>query len=597
MEPLVLTFIILGALILFVTRLIPFEVTSILIVVALALTGILEPSDALQGFSSTATITVAAMFVLGAGLSRTGAVDFLAQRMAKHRPTSYTGLLFLLAGVVGFSSAFVNNTPVVVIMVPVLLSMCRQKYCASSQVFLPVSYFSILGGTCTLIGTSTNILIDDLYRKAGGAGFGIFDFTPLGSIYLVIGVAAIVILAKRVLPVRESLASLLPAERDARFVTEFVVTEGSSLVGKRIGDIFQADAPVHLLEMIRGEEIILAGRARERTFAVDDALIVEGSPKEISAFLSQSEGVELASVVEDEQRVPMKTLQLRLVEAVVLPDSPFAGRYVRDLGLNRLYGVKVMAVQRHGRQHRYQIRAMRLHPGDVLLLQADDHGLAALREQGAVLIVEGVEQTVYRRRRMPVALLIMTAVVVGAGFGGVPLVVAALLGAVLMLLTRCVRVDEAVRSLDFSTLLLLAGTIPLGVAMLKTGLAPLIVRSVTDLVGSGHPWILLSSLYLLTAILTTFLSNHAAAVLLTPIAIDLAATLSVDPRALLMAIAFGASASFSTPIGYQTNAIVMGPGGYTFADYLRIGLPLTLIMWLAATFLIPMFWPLHTAVP
>jgi di/tricarboxylate transporter len=240
---------------------------------------------------------------------------------------------------------------------------------------------------------------------------------------------------------------------------------------------------------------------------------------------------------------------------------------------------------------------MRLHGGDVMLLQADDHGLAALREQGALMIVEGVEETVHLRRKLPIAVAIMAALVISTGFFRVPLVVAALLGAVLMVLTRCLRIDEAVRSLDFSTLLLLAGTIPLGVAMLRTGLAPVIVRGVLGLVGQSPPWVLLSTFYIMTAILTSFLSNHAAAVLLTPIAIDMAATLGIDPQPLLMAVAFGASACFSTPIGYQTNAIVMGPGGYTFGDYLRIGLPLTLIMWIAATVLIPLFWPLAAVVP
>jgi len=307
--------------------------------------------------------------------------------------------------------------------------------------------------------------------------------------------------------------------------------------------------------------------------------------------------VELASVIEDEQRVPMRTLQLKLVEAVVLPDSPFADRYVRDLGLNRLYGVKVMAVQRHGRQHRYQIRAMRLQPGDVMLLQADDHGLAALREQGALMIVEGVQESVRHRHKLPVAAAIMGAVVIASGLFHAPLVVAALLGAALMVITRCVRIDEAVRSLDFSTLLLLAGTIPLGVAMLQTGLAPKIVRVVLDLVGESPPWVLLSTVYILTSILSAGLSNNATAVLLTPIAIDMASTLQVDPRPLLMAVIFGASADFSTPIGYQTNAIVMGPGGYTFGDYARLGVPLTLVLWITATFLIPTMWPLTPLAP
>jgi len=591
-EAIILTAIILGGLIMFATRIVPIEVTSLLIIAALALTGILEPSEALQGFSSTATVTIAAMFVLSAGLARTGAVEALTGRLETYCSLRASSVLIVFAGIVALSSAFINNTPVVVIMVPVLLSICRGGPLRPSRIFLPISYFSILGGTCTLIGTSTNILVDDLFRKAGGAGFNIFDFTPLGLVYLLVGVTAIVILAPRLIPERTSLTALIPGQRAARFVTEFVIEEGSKLVGASVREIFEKTGSVQLLELIRREEIFLLIHAKEMYLEVGDALIVEGSPQEINAVLSRHQGLELASVVEDDTRVPMKTIQLKMVEAVILPDSPFTGRFVRDLGLNRLYGVKVMAVQRRGRQHRYKIRAMRLQPGDVLLLQADDPGLAALRETGAVLIEEGVEQTIHRRRRMPVAIAIMITVVIAAASLGVPLAVAAIGGAALMMITRCVRTDEALRSLDIPTLMLLAGTIPIGVAMLKTGLAKAIVEGVVSCVGTSQPWIILSSFYLLTAILSAFLSNHATAVLLVPIAIDMAGRLGFDPRPLVIAVAFGASASFATPIGYQTNAIVMGPGGYTWGDYLRLGIPLTLIMWITATVLIPVFWPL-----
>lgn len=599
MEILMLAAIILVAVVLFATRIIPIEVTAVLVISSLAFTGILTPDQALQGFSSSATVTVAAMFILSAGLARTGVVDMLAGRMANYSELKLPHLLFLLAGVVALFSAIANNTPVVIIMIPVLMRLSRSGNFSTSKVFLPLSYFSILGGTCTVLGTSTNILIDDLFRRAGGPGFNIFDFTPLGSVYLIIGVVAIVILAPRVLPDRSSLSSLLPSDRGARFVTEFVLEPGSNLIGQRVNDIWGSESTVRLLEIIRGEDVILGGYATKNDyrFEANDALIVEGSPTELSAFLNNFEGVELASVIADEHRVPMKTVQLKLVEAVVLPDSYFIGRVVPDLGLNRLYGVKVMAIQRHGRQHRYQIRTMRLTSGDVLLLHADDHGIGALRETGAVLIVEGVEQTVHRRRKRRYAVGIVAAVIASAAFFGIPLAISALAGAALMIVTRCIRVDEAARSLDLATLLLLAGTIPLGIAMLNTGMAPRIVEGITGAVGVEHPVIIISALYLLTAILTSFLSNTAAAVLLTPLAIDLGIAMNIEPQPLLMAVAFGASACFATPIGYQTNAIVMGPGGYTFGDYLRIGIPLTIILWIAATVLIPLFWPIIECTP
>ncbi|MCK4413873.1 MAG: SLC13 family permease [Candidatus Eisenbacteria sp.] len=592
MEPVLLTGIILITLVLFITRLLPIALTSIFIIAALALTGILEPHEALQGFSSTATITVAAMLILSAGLMRTGALEFLRRSLSNYCELGLPRLLLAFALVVALSSAFMNNTPVVVIMIPVIMTACRRTRLQASKLLIPVSYFSILGGTCTLIGTGTNLLIDDLFRRAGGPGFNVFDFTSVGLVYLVVGAAVVILLAPRLLPERASLSVFLTQQRDATFVTEVVLQPDSPLIGRNVGEVFSGGGSVQLRELIRNEELFMATRAENLTLESDDALIVEGSPQEIARFLASFSGIELASVVEDEQRVPMKTLQLRLVEAVVLPDSRFIGRAVRDLGLNRLYGVKVMAVQRRGRAHRYQIRAMRLQPGDVLLLQSDDNGFAALRETGAVLVVEGVEQTVHRRQRMPIAVAIMAAVVISASVFGLPLVISALVGVGLMLGTRCLRLDEALQSLDLTTLMLLAGTIPLGVAMLKTGLAEQIVSVLLHWIDPSHPWMLISTLYLMTAVLTAFLSNHAAAVLLTPIAFRLAADLGIDPHPLMIAVAFGASASFATPIGYQTNMIVMGPGGYTFSDYLRVGLPLTIVLWITATLVIPIFWPL-----
>jgi len=592
MEPVLLTIIIGAALLLFVTRWVPIEVTAVAIIAALAFTGILAPAEALQGFSSTATITVAAMFVLSAGLTRTGALEFLKQGLADYCRLGLRRLLLLFAVIVPFSSAFMNNTPVVVLMIPIIMSICRTDEVRPSKLFIPISYLSILGGTCTLIGTGTNILIDDLFRKAGGSGFSMFDFTSFGAVYLFVGATAIILLAPRLLPERISVSAFLSHQRSATFVTELIIEAESALVGRPVAEIFAKSNSVKLLELIRNEEIHLARQAANLTLAPDDALLVEGSPQEISAFLS-SAGAELASVIEDEQRVPMKTVQYKLVEAVVLPDSSFVGRRVSQLGLNRLYGVKVMAVQRRGRQHRYQLRAMRLREGDILLLQADDHGLAAMRETGAVLIVEGVEETVHRHGKMPLAIVIMGGVVLSASLLGAPLAIAALFGAGLMIATRCLRMDEALRSFDLTTLLLLAGTIPLGVAMLKTGLADMVVEPLIGVVDLSRPWILISLLYILTALLTSFLSNQAAAVLLVPIAYRLAIETSIDPRPLMMAVAFGASASFATPIGYQTNLIVMGPGGYRFSDYLRLGLPLTLILWIVVTLLIPVFFPLR----
>lgn len=589
----------------YVHQWLPTEVTSLLVIAGLAFSGILEPQEALSGFSSAATITVGAMFVISSGLLRTGALEFVALRLADYSRGSPTRLIVLLALLVPPASAFLNNTPIVVMMVPVVLSLCRQFDIKPSKLMIPLSFFSILGGTCTLLGTSTNILVNDLYVQFSREhaetwqspfelreGFRLFDFTPLGLVYLATGTVFILLFYRKLLPERSSLSGLLHPERKADFVTEVTIQPGSSLVGKRVKEVF-AGSSVRLLELMRGEEIVLASEAGEYRLEPTNSLIVEGRPQEIDSFL-HSTGLGLISVVEDTERVPMRTIELMLAEAVVLPDSSFEGRTVSGLGLNRRFGVKVMAVQRQGRHRRYKIRAMRLRAGDVILVQADAMGLNALRETEDVLVVEGVDRTLSRPRKAPLAVLILSAVVVLASLNlsVLPIVVLALGGAALMLVARCIRVDEALRSLDGNVLLLLAASIPLGVAIEKTGLADSTVSVVVDVTGNMHPIVFLSAFYLLTSLLTGVLSNSTVAVLMVPIAFSLDEKIGIHHEALLVAICFGASASFLTPLGYHTNTIVMGPGGYTFRDYLKIGFPMSVLMWITATIFIPIFWPL-----
>ncbi len=592
MEQTLYLIILTGAVILFATRWLPYEATAALIMGSLALTGILTPAEAFSGFSNPAMITIAAMFVLSAGLIRTGALEFLIRLLRRWSKGSLPRLIVMLAIVVGLSSAFMNNTPVVVMIVPVALALARQNNIKPSKILLPVSYFAILGGTCTLIGTSTNLLVNEVYLAHGGPGFGIFEFAPLGICYFVLGTLYIFLTYKRILPDRASLSSLLPEDRGATFVTELSVGPEAALVGKAISDVLPPSGKdVHLLEIVRGEQVLFAGVALDESVEPGDSLIVEGTPQGIASFIERN-GVRIASVVEDEKRVEVRTMDLAIVEAVVLPDSPFVGRAISTLGLNRLYGVKVMAIQRHGLQHRYHLRGMRVKGGDVLLLQADSRGLGALRETGAVMIVEGVDRLIVESARAPLALGVLLSVILVASVGLAPLSVVALCGAGVLLATKCLRPKEAIAALDAPVLLLIAGSIPLGLGLEKTGLAEMLANAVPGLLGGMGPVAVLSGFYAITSLFSSFISNNATALLMAPLAINVAAALGVDARPFLMAIAFGASASFATPVGYQTNLIVMGPGGYTFGDYFRFGLPLNILLWIAATILIPVFWPL-----
>ena len=583
-----LAVILVVAIVLYVKQIVRTEVTSLAIIATLAFTGILDPVEALSGFSSTATLTVGAMLVLSAGLQKAGVVDLLVARLARMGSGGELRMLIALCGPTMLLSAFMNNTPIVALMIPVTITLSQRFGGAPSRLLLPVSIASMLGGTCTLIGTSTNILIDSLYRESGGPGLRMFEFTAMGIIYVVVGGAYIVLMAPRLLPTRTSLTELLAASGPDSFLTEVTIPSGSLLVGQELRHAFKG-AKVSVIELVRDEEPMLCPDPGMRLCA-GDVLLLESSARGIHALVSAAD-VEPGTVVADDERVTIGPVNLHIAEAVVTPRSRFKYRLVKDLGLTRRHRIRVLAIRRMGRQHQYGLRNLRVRAGDVLLVEGEPHALRALQEDGDVLLIEGVSATLTSPQKAPLAAAILAAVVLAAALNVAPIVLLSIAGATVMLVTGCIDIPKATQALDPSVLLLLAGTIPLGLAMEKTGLAAAVASTVVSSVDGFGNVILISAIYLLTATLSGFLSNNATAVLLVPIVLDVAIQLGVAPMPLLMAVAFGASASFYTPIGYQTNAMVMGPGGYVFSDYLRFGLPLNLLLWATATILIPIFWP------
>ena len=590
MDSVILSLLILAAVTLLITQHIRAEVTALLIIATLIITGLLTPEEAISGFSSAATVTVAGMFILSAGLIRTGALDTLITLVLRFARNSQHRLFLLLTALVPTLSAFANNTPIVVMMIPIVLTICRRLTISPSKLLIPVNYLAILGGTCTLIGTSTNILVNDLSKRSGGPEFGIFDFSLLGILNLSIGAVYLYFFSDPLLPNRKPVILQSTQDRGGTFDTEVIVQARSSLIGQPISEVFGKGAEVTILEIIRAREVLRSPIDPTTIIKPEDALIVHGIARDIRTLIS-SAGVVLASAIEEGDAIKQPHGDTTLAEAVILSNSPYVGRRLSRIGLSRLYGVRVLGIERLGRPHRLLIRETRLKVGDVLLVQSDVDGLVRLREAGGVMVVEEIQHSMVEREKAPMALAIMAGVVILAALNVLPIVSLTLTGAALMLLTRCIRVSEATQAMDTSVLLLMAGTIPLGLAMIKTGLAFAIADHFLSMIGSTQPWVVIGGIYLLTMVFTSFFSNAATAALMVPVALSIATEVGMNPVPLMIAIIFGASSCFATPISYQTNLMVLGPGGYTFRDFVRIGLPLNLVLWVFATIAIPFFFP------
>ncbi len=574
------------AVILFVTEKLPVDVVALMILAALLLLGLVNAEEGLSGFASTATVTVGAMFVLSSGLQRTGAVGALGRAM-RRIGDSQSALLLAVMATIGVISAFVNNTAAVAVFLPLVLAACARRKVSPSRILIPLSYASQFGGVCTLIGTSTNLLVSAIAVKAGLEAFSVFEFSKLGAIMLVVGVAYFLVVGRWLLPERNR-AELTEAYELRDYITEFRILVDSPLIGKRVHETGlrdQHDATV--LKIIRQDEHIdmpVHHKLRE-----GDVLLVEGRIKELmDARDTMKLAIEPRFKLSDKE---LKDEDLTLVEALIAPRSSLIGRTLKTLDFRRRFNAIVLAVQRKEQTLRKKLNAVRLQFGDALLIQARPAELAQLRADPDFIVLDEVEAPSLRKGRAPVALGIVAAAIALAAFNVFPILHTAVAGCVALILTRCLSVEQAYAAVDWKVIFLLAGILPLGIAMESSGAAKLIADNTLGLVSGMGPHVVLAVLYLLTALLTETMSNNASAVLLAPIAITIAKDLGVDAKPFLMAVCFAASTSFATPVGYQTNTMVYHPGGYRFTDYLKVGVPLNLIFWGIAVAFIPVFWP------
>jgi di/tricarboxylate transporter len=588
-ELLILLAIILGAVILFVTELIPIDLTAGLLLASILLTNIVSTEEALSGVSNPATITIGAMFILSYGLTKTGAVRYLGDQLVHVAKGNdkLAFILFLLLGAV--ISSLINNTAAVAIFLPLGIQLSREFQISPSKLLMPLSYASIFGGTMTLIGTSTNILVSNISYEHGFGRLQMFEFTKLGILFMITGMLYLIFLAKKMLPARIASHNLTQKYDLSNYLTELRVPEDSHLIGstaveKEIGSKYD----LNILGIIRGKKKILID-IRITPIKAGDILILRGQFEKIVELKEKEKLLLLteAKLQEDELNQGESTL----TEILITPNSNLIGRTLKELDFRRKYGTFVLAIKTHGETVREKLSNIPLHAADSLLVFGSSRQIDTMRNDSSFILLNNVDFHLTRNRSWLTAVLVIVAVVLLAALEIMPIIVSALLGCLVLVLSKTITLQEAYEAVDWSVIILLAGVIPLGIAMEKTGLAAIIGQGVATFGAPLGPLFVLAGIYLATSILTEIMSNNSTAILMAPIAIATAEALAVSPMPFLMCVAYAGSASFMTPVGYQTNTMVYGPGGYRYGDFFRFGGPLQLVFMIIAVLLIPIFWP------
>jgi di/tricarboxylate transporter len=586
-DNIILITVVVGAMALFVTEKLRVDVVALLVLVVLVISGLIKPNQALSGFANPATATVAAMFVLSAGLARTGLVDWLGRSINRIAGRSPTQLLLILCITIAVISAFVVNTATVAIFIPVTIVLASARRIPPSRMLIPLSYASQFGGVCTVIGTSTNILVNSIAVSNGLAGFDLFEFAPLGLIMLAVGVIYLVAISGWLLPKRKGDYQQLDKYRLVDYVIELRVTKKSPLMKKTWEKLSAEELKgIELIKIIRDDKAMW--RPLKSVMREGDILLLYGNA---DTLIKIKENYNLETTDARVRDKHMSSEDYKLIEALVPPRSVIEGRTLRGSSFNRRFGCTVLAIQRRGKVIKDRLSDVRFDGGDSLLLQCNTREMKRILKSDDLIVTNELTDLHVRKNRSFIALGIMVAVVALAAFKVMPIMIAALVGAVGMVLTRCLSIEEAYKAIDWKVIFLLGGILPLGMALQQTGTASLLANSIMQPLVKLGPIYILAAFYLITALMTETMSNNAAAILLAPIALSIAAILGVSPRPFLIAITFAASTSFATPIGYQTNTMIYAPGGYRFLDFTKVGVPLNIIFWITAVLLIPLLWP------
>lgn len=605
--------ILLAAIYGYVSERIPPDLVSLLALLALLITGVLSPSEAFSGFSHPATIAVAAVLVLSAGIERTGLVSLLARRVMAPLGRSELLLTFAIMGVIAVLSAFINNTAAVAVFIPIVIEVCRRTGSAPGRILMPMSHAATFGGMCTLIGTSTNLVAHEFARSKGLPGFTMFEFGKVGLPMLIAGSAYILFVGRHFLP-RQRLDEGRAGFDSGRYLGEVLVKPESSWIGREVSaDVLNRDFELELLGMVRDGQVMSLDRPKP-SFAAGDSLWVRGDLDHLLTFISQ-EGFELDRPTQREkERIPAISAEhtdhsetpekdnegeakkkaepsLSLAEVVVLTTSGLIGQTLKEARFAERFDAVVLALKRRDAVTG-GVSTTRLHAGDVLVVEGKDEALKILAQTRGFLVIGAPSYPDLVSGKMAIAIVTLLAVVLTVSFGLLPIVTAATAGCAVLMLTGCLRPRDAYRAIDLSIIFVLAGSLALGLALDKTGVTVFISQSLSGLSAFTGPYLVLIGFFFAAVVISELMSNGGTVVILGPIALSTAAQLGVNPMALLVAVTFGASAAFAMPIGYQTSLMVYGPGGYRARDFVKMGIVLDLLLAFIALLLIPLYWPL-----
>ena len=588
--PLFVGLVLVGLFVAFVREWVKPDVAVMVAVGVLLAAGMLNSKEVLGVFGNSAPITIACLFIISAALSRTGCVDQLGEWLAAAAGAGERRLLLALIAACLLVSPFINNTPVVMVMIPAVIAVAARQGLAPSRLLIPLSYATILGGLITMVGTSTNILVDGVARAQGLAPFSMFEISLPAILMALVGSAFMLVFAPRLLPVRETLSQQFGAG-ERWFMTELFVPEGSHLAGRTLREARLSNGIIQVLNLVRGETE-LADPAPDTRLEVGDRVVVHSRSDAMMALRS-SDGVGLQAPAGTATH-DVETLRRRdlvMVEAIVGQTSRYILRPIRDLDLLARYGIHLVAVHRRDASFAQIGEDFQLLGGDVLLVEGTPAQIQRFCDNGDLFAITEGRQMTSRRHKAPVALATIVGVMLLAALNVMPIEGLALIGAAIVIATGCITSDEAYKSIEWPILVLIFGMLAISIAMRNSGLDQLLAGQLAALGEGMSPWLMLSLVILITSVATEALSNNAIAVLFTPVAIGLAQQMGVDPRPFVVGVMFAASCSFATPIGYQTNTLVYSAGNYRFADFARLGIPMNILTWLLCSALIPLFWP------